>query len=95
MAKSRTIPLARGLIAGEDEPVYGQLELSLTNYKNIRIVIRRKPYTGRSNVKFSISSSNLQEFIDILQEAKEKLDETWLSRVATKEFKGIKRQLIR
>ena len=95
MGKSRTIPLARGLLAGEDEPVYGQIELSLINDKNIRIVIRRKPYTGRSNVKFSISSSNLQEFIDILQEAKEKLDETWLSRVAMMEFKGKKRQLVR
>ena len=95
MVKSRTIPLACGLIAGEDEPVYGQLELTLTNYKKIKIVIKRKPYTGRSNVKFSISSSNLQRIIDILQEAEEKLDETWLSRVATREFKGIKRQLIR
>ncbi|MDH5448860.1 MAG: hypothetical protein OEY24_08680 [Candidatus Bathyarchaeota archaeon] len=91
MGRSRTIPLARGLIAGETTPIYGQLEVSITNNSDIKIVIRRKPYTGRSDVKFSISSTSLQRLIDILQESKEKLDDIWLSRVATRELRAKKK----
>ena len=90
MTKSKIIPLARGLIPGESEPIIGQLEISLHNSKKIKISINRKPYTGRSNIKFSIPSSYLQTFIDILEDAQAKLDETWLSRAAIAEFKGVR-----
>lgn len=88
MRKSRTIPLARGLVCGETSTIFGQLEVVLANYKNVRIVIKRKPYSGHSNVKFSIPYTDLQDIIDILKKAKEKLDEYWLSRVATTELKA-------
>lgn len=87
MAKSKNIPLSRLLIPGDSEPIYGQLEISLINRNKIKITINRKPYTGHPDIKFSIPSSNLQMFIDVFQEAQMKLDETWLSRVATVEFK--------
>ena len=87
MGKSKTIPLSRGLVSGETDPIYGQLEVSLINSKNIKIVIRRKPYSGQSDIKFSIPSTSFQSVIDILYEAKEKLDDIWLSRVATTELK--------
>jgi len=92
MGKSRTIPLARGLVGGEASAIHGQLEISLVNYKNIRILINRKPYTGHSNVKFSMPCTDLQNLIDILTLAKEKLDDYWLSRVATTELKAKKRK---
>ena len=86
MVKSNAIPLSNLLIPGESEPVYGQLEISLINRNKIKITIIRKPYTGHTDIKFTIPSSNLQLLIDTLQEAQMKLDETWLSRVATIEF---------
>ena len=86
MVKSKNIPLSNLLIPGESEPVYGQLEITLINHNKIKITINRKPYTGHANIKFTIPSSNLQMLIDTLQEAQMKLDETWLSRVATIEF---------
>ena len=88
MGKSKTIPLARGLVGGETSAIYGQLEVFLTNYKTVKIVIRRKPYSDRSDVKFSIPFTDLQDIIDILDEALEKLDSYWLSRVATGELAG-------
>jgi len=87
MGKSRTIPLARGLIGGETSFIYGQLEMFLTNYDNIKIVIKRKPYSNLSDVKFSIPITDLQDLINILREAKEKLADHWLSRAATIELK--------
>jgi len=86
MGKSKTIPLARGLVGGETSAIYGQLEVFLTNYKNIKIVIRRKPYSDRSDVKFSIPFTDLEDIVDILCEALEELDSYWLSRVATVTF---------
>jgi hypothetical protein len=86
MGKGKTVPLARGLVAGETDPIYGQLEIFLTNYKNVSITIRRKPYSGRSDVKFSIPYTSLQSMMGILHEALEKLDDIWLSRTATMEL---------
>ena len=88
MGKSRTGPLARGLIAGETNPIYGQLEISLINDNNIQILIQRKPYSGHSDIKFSIPYTSLQSIVDVLYEALEKLDDTWLSRIATTELKA-------
>lgn len=87
MGKSRTIPLARGLIGGRAGAIYGQLEVFLTNYSNAKIVIRRKPYSGHSDIKFSLPCTDLQDIINILQEAKEQLDAQWLSRVAVTELR--------
>jgi hypothetical protein len=88
MRKSRTVPLARGLIAGDTTPIYGQLEISLINDSNIQIMIQRKPYSGDSDIRFSIPYTSLQSIVDVLNEACEKLDDTWLSRIATTELKA-------
>ena len=88
MGKEETVPLARGLVGGETDPIYGQLEIFLNNYKNVRITIKRKPYSGRSDVKFSIPYTSLQSMMEILHEALDKLDNIWLSRTATTELRG-------
>jgi len=88
MGKSGTVPLARGLIAGETTPIYGQLEVSLINDNNIQVMIQRKPYSGSSNIRFSIPYTSLKNIVDVLHEALEKLDDTWLSRIATTELKS-------
>ncbi|UCE96181.1 MAG: hypothetical protein JSV51_00805 [Candidatus Bathyarchaeota archaeon] len=85
MGKSKIIPLACGLIGGEVNAIYGQFEVFLENYSTIKIMINRKPYSGRSNIHFSVPCADLQDIIDILQESKEQLDAQWLSRVAIRE----------
>jgi hypothetical protein len=85
VGKPKTVPLARGLVGGDVSPIYGQLEISLTNYKKLTITIRRKPYCGRRDVKFSILHTDLQDIIEILEEAQERLDDCWLARAATDE----------
>jgi len=82
MGKSKKIPLVSGLIGREAHSIHGQLEVSLINYDTIHIAIRRKAYSGLSDVKFSVPDTDLQEIIDILSEAKRKADTYWLSRVA-------------
>lgn len=91
MGKSQSVPLASGLVTGEADPIYGQMEISLTNSRNINIMIKRKPYSGHSDLKFTIPTTSLESFIDILFEAKEKLDEIWFSKVATSELEAAKK----
>lgn len=86
MAKSRKIPLARGLIGGKTDSIQGQLEVYLANYKRVDIMLKRKAYSGRRDIKFSIPSTDLQDMMDILYEAKAKIEEQWLSTVATTEI---------
>lgn len=86
MGKSKTVPLAKGLIGGKINSIHGQLELFLDDHDIIKIVFTRKPYGGQSDVKFSIAYADLQDIIDILYEAKEKLDEHWLSKYAVEEI---------
>jgi hypothetical protein len=90
MRKSKTVPLARGLVGGETDSIYGQLEITLYNYKDVTISIRRKPYSGRSDISFSIPTTSLQSIIDVFYDAKEKLDDIWLSKVAVTELKASK-----
>ncbi len=80
----KEIPLASGLIGREDS-ISGQLEVALVNYDSIRIGLKRKVYSGLTDVIFLISDSDMQDLLNVLNEAKEKLDGYWLSRVtATK-----------
>lgn len=82
MGKSKKIPLASGLIGSEARSIHGQLEVSLINYDTVHIAIRRKVYSGLSDVKFSVAETDLQDIIDILNEAAKKIDTYWLSKVA-------------
>ncbi len=85
LTRSRKIPLARGLIGGKTDPIQGQLEVHLTNYKRVDIMLKRKAYSGHRDIRFSIPSIDLQDMMDILYEAKTKIEEQWLSTVATTE----------
>jgi hypothetical protein len=85
MATSKRVPLLLKLIAGDTDPIYGQLEVSLLDERNLEIIIRRKPYSGDPDVQFVLPHTSLQNILDALHEAREKLDETWLSQVAVEE----------
>jgi hypothetical protein len=86
----KKIPLANGLLVSETDFIHGQLELSLINYKDVEVVVKQKPYGGRSDIRFSISKKALHCMIDILEEAEEKLDKYWLSEFALEDMKAAK-----
>jgi hypothetical protein len=90
MGKLRRIPLEHGLLVSETNFIQGQLEVTLVNYSDVEIVINRKPYGARSDVKFSLTKKALHCMIDILTEAEEKLEKYWLSEFAINETKTAK-----
>jgi len=91
MVKSKKIPLVSGLIGRETQSIHAQLEVSRVDYDTINIAIRRKAYSGLPDIEFSVADTDLQEIIDILEEAKNKVDSNWLSRIATTEVKKEKK----
>jgi hypothetical protein len=92
---NKKIPLANGLLISETDFIHGQLEASLINHGEVEIIIKRKPYGGRSDVRLSITKKGLQCMIDILVEAAEKLDQCWLSELALQEIKTTKKPKVR
>lgn len=90
MGKMRRLPLAHGLLVSETNFILGQLEVSLVNYGDVEIVINRKPYTGHSDVQFSLTKKALRCMIDILTEAEQKLEKYWLSEFAVNETEAAK-----
>ena len=64
MGKSKKVPLAKGLIGGKINSIHGQLELFLEDHDIIKIVFSRKPYGGKSDVKFSIMGIGLNTNIE-------------------------------
>jgi hypothetical protein len=86
MRKKKTIPLASRLISGDgDSLIFGQLEISFTKPDSVNFVIRRKQYSGKSDIKFSLSSPGFKNMVEVLCEAEERFDANWLSIIATTE----------
>ena len=82
MKESKKTPLASGLIGRANHSICGQMEVSLISSDTVHIAIKRKAYSGLSDVEFSVSETHLQEIIDVLTEGKKKLETDWLSRAA-------------
>jgi hypothetical protein len=90
MGKLRRIPLAHGLLVSETNFIQGQLDITLVNYSDVEILINRKPYGERSDIKFALTKKALNCMINILTEAEEKLEKYWLSEFAVTETKAAK-----
>ena len=88
MGTSKPVPLLLKVIAGDTDPIYGQLEVSLIDDRNIEITIRREPYSGEPDIQFLLPHASLQNVLDALHEAQEKLDEIWLSRAANRKLQA-------
>ena len=90
MGKLRRIPLAHGLLVSDTNFLQGQLEATLVNYSDVEIVINRKAYGGRSDIKFSLTKKALHCMLDILTEAEDKMEKYWLSEFTVTETKAAK-----
>jgi hypothetical protein len=84
MGKSKKIPLASGLIGSEARSIHSQLETSYIDYNTVKIELKRKLYTGLSDVKFSIADTDLPDIIQILNEANQKIETYWLTKISPK-----------
>jgi len=84
MGKSKKIPLVNGLIGSKARSIHGQLEVSYINYNTVKIELKRKLYSGLSNVKFSIADTDLADTIQILNEANQKIETYWLTKISPK-----------
>ncbi len=84
MGKSKKIPLVSGLIGRKARSIHGQLEASYIDYNTVRIELKRKLYTGLSDVKFSIADTDLADTIQILNEANQKIEAYWLTKISPK-----------
>jgi hypothetical protein len=91
MEKTKKIPLVSGLIGRETQSIHAQLEISRIDYDTINIALKRKAYSGLPDIEFSVADTDLQEIIDILEEAQSKIDSYWLSRIATPEVQKEKK----
>jgi hypothetical protein len=85
--KSKKIPLANGLIGSKAQSIHGQLEVTYANYDTVHIAIWRKMYSGLSDVNFSVADTDLPDIIEILAEAKKKIESYWLSTFLKKQLK--------
>lgn len=72
-------PLAMGLIGHKSGLVYAQMEIYLRDFNTLDIAIRRQLYSNLADIEFSIDNMDLEDIIDILNEAKKKLDNYWLT----------------
>jgi SPX domain protein involved in polyphosphate accumulation len=82
MGKSKKIPLVSGLIGSKARSIHGQLEASYINYNTVKIELKRKLYTGLSDVKFSIADTDLADIIQMLNEAHQKIEAYWLTKIS-------------
>lgn len=84
MGKSKKIPLVSGLIGSKSRSVHGQFEASYINYNTVKIELKRKLYTGLSDVKFSIADTDLADIVQMLYEANQKIEAYWLTKISPK-----------
>jgi len=87
MGKSKITPLAKGLIGSQAHSIHGQLEVTYVNYNTVRIRIWRKMYSGLPDVNFSVTDTDLPDIIEILTNARKKINGYWLSRISAKTIK--------
>jgi hypothetical protein len=78
------------VLLGETDLILGQLEVSTANYGDVEILIKRKPFGGRSDINFSLTKKALHSMVSVLREAEEKLEKYWLSEFVMSETASAK-----
>jgi len=62
--------------------IHGQLTVEYINFNKVKINLWRKLHSGLPDVEFSVEDTDLPEIIELLVEAKKKIDESWLSKIS-------------
>lgn len=82
--KDRTneIPLVNKLLGSKAKSIRGQLVVKYIDYNTVDIALYRKLHCGLPDIEFSVADTDLPEILELLIEAKQKIDGYWLSKKA-------------
>jgi len=82
--KDRTneIPLVNKLLGSKTKTIRGQLVVKYIDYDTVDIALYRKLHCGLPDIEFSVADTDLPEILELLTEAKQKIDSYWLSKSA-------------
>jgi hypothetical protein len=78
---SNEITLVNKLLGSKAKLIHGQLVVKYIDYDTVKIGLYRKLHSGLPDVEFSVSDQDLPELLELLTEAKQKIDSYWLSKI--------------
>lgn len=76
------ILLVNKLLGSKAKSIRGQLVVKYINYDTVNIALYRKLHCGLPDIEFSVADTDLPEILELLTEAKQKIDSYWLSKNA-------------
>jgi hypothetical protein len=80
--RTNEIPLVNKLLGSKAKSIRGQLVVKYIDYNTVKIALYRKIHCGLPDIEFSVADTDLPEILELLTEAKQKIDSYWLSKIA-------------
>jgi hypothetical protein len=80
--RTSEIPLVNKLLGSKAKSIRGQLVVKYIDYNTVKIALYRKIHCGLPDIEFSVADTDLPEILELLTEAKQKIDSYWLSKIA-------------
>jgi hypothetical protein len=80
--RTNEIPLVNKLLGSKAKSIRGQLVVKYIDYDTVKIALYRKMHCGLPDIEFSVADTDLPEILELLTEAKQKIDSYWLSKIA-------------
>ena len=80
--RSNEITLVNKLLGSKLKTIRGQLVVNYIDYDTVKIGLYRKLHCGLPDIEFSVADTDLPEILELLTEAKQKIDGLWLSKAA-------------
>lgn len=79
------ITLVNELLGSKTKSIRGQFVVKYIDYDTVKIAFYRKLHSGLPDIEFTIADTDLPEILELLTEAKQKIDDQWLSKIATEQ----------
>lgn len=81
-APTSEISIVNKLLGSKAKSIRGQLVVKYIDYDTVDIALYRKLHCGLPDIEFSVADTDLTEILELLTEAKQKIDSCWLSKNA-------------
>ena len=82
---STEITLVNELLGSKTKSIRGQFVVKYIDYDTVKIAFYRKLHSDLPDIEFTIADTDLPEILELLTEAKQKIDDQWLSKIATEQ----------
>ena len=79
------ITLVNELLGSKAKSIRGQFVVKYIDYDTVKIAFYRKLHSALPDIEFTIADTDLPEILELLTEAKQKIDDQWLSKIATEQ----------